>query len=236
MKQKVHRKYKDYFNKPITHYSEAVNLHQIEELANQKFSQQTYTYYTTGAMNGESYEENEHAFKRYKILPKVLVDVDGVDISTTILGEKISLPIIIAPTAMHNLAHFNGELETAKAANEMDTIICLSTMSSVSKSTIAKVAKHKWKQLYMPKDLKLAEKTIQSIEKDGYTVLVLTVDAPVMGIRDLENHGKFEGPDKRDSKTKTGTVESGLGQFFKRSFNSVRNFYLVNGLVYYRIH
>lgn len=216
-----HEKFSEELSKPIEHYSEAVNLFQIADLANRNYSKQAYAYYTTGSMNHESLEENDNAFRRYKILPKVLVDVSRVDTKVELLGEKIDMPICIAPTAMHKLAHFNGEIETAKAATELDTIICLSTMSSFSLTEVAKHAKHKWMQLYVQKNLSITEKTIKMIEKAGYTVLCVTVDAPVMGIRDVENMGKFDGPQGREKTNNTSKVESGLGQFFGKTFNSV---------------
>jgi isopentenyl diphosphate isomerase/L-lactate dehydrogenase-like FMN-dependent dehydrogenase len=241
MKQNFHEKYRDVLTRKIEHYSEAVNIYQIEDLANRNLSLQGYAYYSTGSLSHESLDENERAFKRYKILPRVLVDVSTFDTTTELLGEKIDMPICIAPTAMHKLAHFNGEIETAKAASELNTIICLSTMSNVSLSEVAQHATHKWMQLYVQKNLDITAKTIKMIEKAGYTALAVTVDAPVMGIRDVENFGKFEGPDKREETTHTHKVESGLGQFFSKTFNSVSNFFqfnlsfflfLVNGLEY----
>ena len=221
MKVKYHSRFNKELNEPIKEYKEAINTYQIEDLANRTYSKQAYVYYNSGAMNHESYIENEKAFKRYKILPKCLVKVSDIDISTELLGEKISVPICIAPTAMHNLCHFRGEVETAIAANELDTIMCLSTMTSCSMGDVAKTLNKKWKQLYMLKDLNAAEKTIKMIESYGYTTIVLTVDAPSMGIRDLENKGKFDGPAQRLQSKNTKQVESGMGQFFGRTFNSV---------------
>jgi len=229
MKLEIHDKFKKILEKPIEHYDEAVNTHQIEDLANRKFSLNAYSYYTTGSLDNQSLLENIRAFQRYKILPRCLVDISGLDTSVELLGEKIDIPICIAPTAMHKLAHHNGEIATAQAATELNTLLCLSSICSYSLTEVAKHAKVKWMQFYVPKDLKVAEKQIKMIENAGYTALVVTIDTPTFGIRDFENLSRFDGPEGAIKKKSSAVVESGMGQFFTRTFNLVRffNYYII---------
>eukprot|EP00340_Litonotus_pictus_P008906 CAMPEP_0170516730 /NCGR_PEP_ID=MMETSP0209-20121228/2877_1 /TAXON_ID=665100 ORGANISM="Litonotus pictus, Strain P1" /NCGR_SAMPLE_ID=MMETSP0209 /ASSEMBLY_ACC=CAM_ASM_000301 /LENGTH=327 /DNA_ID=CAMNT_0010801731 /DNA_START=168 /DNA_END=1151 /DNA_ORIENTATION=- len=166
------------------------------------------------------------AFKRYRILPRVLVDVSKVNTEVSLLGEKISMPICIAPAAYHKYANHEGEIGTSKAANELDTIFCVSNISSVSQSEIAKVLKNKWKQLYVMSNLSITEKAIKNIERAGYTVLVITVDMTTAGIRELDMIGKsHQSPDNKiipdqnagDSKKKS---KMGTGQYISASFST----------------
>jgi (S)-2-hydroxy-acid oxidase len=229
MKLKIHEKHKDNIKLKISNYKEAVNIYQIEDLANQTFNTNTYSYYSSGSFNMQSMVENVTDFETIKLLPKILVDVSSVDPSTELLGEKISIPVCFAPTALHKLCHPNGEVETALAANEVESLLCLSSISSVSLTKVAPNAKRKWMQLYIMKDLKKTELFIKMVERSGYTALVVTVDAPAMGIRDIENIYKFKGPEKETSENHDATntskgkkkVESGMGEFFSSTFNDV---------------
>lgn len=228
MKLEVHSKHKDAINMKINSYKDAVNLYQIEELANRTFNTNTYVYYQTGSSNMKALQENSSDFEKLYILPKILVDVSSCDTSVELLGEKIDIPVCIAPTAMHRLAHFNAEVETARASTLVDTVLCLSSISNVSLAQVAPYAKHKWMQLYVMKDLKKTELFVKLAEKSGYTTLVVTVDAPVMGVRDIENIYKFAGheEDKKEELV-DGTknkVESNFGKFFNSSFNTVSQY------------
>lgn len=220
MKLKIQEKYSDSLNLKIDHFKDAINIYQMEDLANKKFNLQTYSYYTTGSLNHETLEDNEASFKKYKIITRVLVDASDVDTSVELLGEKIKFPICIAPTSFHKLAHFNGELETADAATDLDTIMCLSIMTSVDLKVVAKKLKHKWMQIYIKKDLALVKNQIKEIEDAGYSVLVVTVDAPIMGLREMDNWSKFI-QSELSKNTQFKSAESHFGQFFCSNYNPV---------------
>ncbi len=226
---KYHPKHKEFLDKPIDNFDKATNIYQIKELAERKFDLNTYTYYSSGSMNMITLTSNEKDFEKIKILPRVLVNCENVDISTEVMGEKISLPVLFAPSALHKLAHFNAEVETAKAATNLDTVFCLSSVSSLGLNKISPYAKYKWMQLYMFKDMDKTEKFIKMIEQNGFTVLVVTVDTPVAAIRDIENMAKFndERVEKNNLKKKKDDLESGMGNYFNQTFSNTLDWNII---------
>ena len=108
----------------------ALNLCELEKLAKEQLSQSAHGYYFSGAWDEVTLRENLTAFERIKIHYRVLVDVSQRDMSTTLFGHRISMPILIAPTAFHKLAHPDGELATVRAAGKAGTIMVLSSLST----------------------------------------------------------------------------------------------------------
>jgi 4-hydroxymandelate oxidase len=120
---------------------------------------------------------NLAAFEALRLRPRVLVDVSHRDLSTEVLGQKISFPVMLAPIGIHQLAHPEGELASARAAGAAGTIMGLSTGSSYTIEEVADVATGPlWFQLYFFKDRELTETLVRRAERAGYTALVLTVD------------------------------------------------------------
>ncbi|EXC32292.1 Peroxisomal (S)-2-hydroxy-acid oxidase GLO4 [Morus notabilis] len=117
--------------------TEPVNVNEFQELAKKILPKMYYDFYTGGAEDQHTLKQNVEAFQRILLRPRVLVDVSRIDMSTTVLGFKISAPIMIAPTAMHQLAHPEGEVATARAADACNTIMVLSFSST---RTIEQVA------------------------------------------------------------------------------------------------
>lgn len=112
-------------NKPI-------NLLEYEAMAPQHLSQMALDYYASGAGDEVTLRHNRTAFESLKLRPRMLVDVSQRDLSTEILGEPVSMPILIAPMAFQCLAHPEGEIATAKAAAALGRVMILSTMSTKS--------------------------------------------------------------------------------------------------------
>ncbi|CAF1853482.1 unnamed protein product [Brassica napus] len=102
-----------------------VNMNEFQELAKLVLPKMYYEFYSGGAEDEHTLKENVEAFTRIMFRPRVLVDVSKIDTSTSILGYPISAPIMIAPTAMHMLAHPEGETATAKSAAACNTIMVL---------------------------------------------------------------------------------------------------------------
>ncbi|XP_067014362.2 uncharacterized protein Hao [Anabrus simplex] len=153
-------------------------------------------YYKSGAGEEFSLQLNRDAFNRLRLQPRVLRDVSCRDVSTTVLGCRVTLPVGIAPTAMQRMAHPEGECATARAAGAMGTVFTLSTLSTSSLEQVAAAAPDtlKWFQLYIYKDRKVTQQLVQRAEKAGFKALVLTVDAPVFGIRNADVRNKFSLP------------------------------------------
>ena len=133
---------------------------------------------------------NLAAFEALKLRPRVLADVRNRDLSTEVLGQKISLPVMLAPTGTHQRAHPLGELASARAAGDAGTIMALSTNSSYSIEEVAEVATGPlWFQLYFFKDRELTEILVRRAEQAGYGALLLTVDN--LGARSTERDSRY---------------------------------------------
>ncbi|XP_054282740.1 uncharacterized protein LOC128999963 [Macrosteles quadrilineatus] len=150
-------------------------------------------YYSSGAEHGHTLGLNREAFRRLRIRPRMLIDMTGLTMSTTVLGERVSLPIGIAPTAMQKMAHPLGECANAKAAGALGTIFTLSTIATSSLEELATDAPRtiKWFQLYIYKDREVTKRLVQRAENNGFKALVLTVDAPIFGIRYPDVRNQF---------------------------------------------
>ncbi|CAH1710748.1 unnamed protein product [Aphis gossypii] len=149
-------------------------------------------YYQSGACDEYTLSINNKAFNKLRIVPRMLRDVRNRDLSITVQGDRVNVPIGISPCAMHKMAHEDGECASARAAGKHGTIFILSTLSTCSLEEVATAAPNtvKWFQLYIYKDRALTTSLIRRAEKAGYKALVLTVDAPVFGIRykDIKNN------------------------------------------------
>ena len=133
---------------------------------------------------------NVRAMEAVRLRPRVLVDVSEIDTSTEVLGQNISLPVMLAPTGTHQRAHPAGELAAARAAAGADTIMGLSTASSYSIEEVAGVAeKPLWFQLYFFQDRELTEILIRRAENAGYTSIMLTVDN--LGANSRERESRY---------------------------------------------
>src|SRR5437016_707736 len=132
---------------------EPVNLHEFEALAKAKLSSMAYDYYSSGACDEITLHRNRSAYREILLKYRVLVDVSNRDLSTTVLGQKISFPVMIAPTAFQQMAHPEGEIATARAASAEDTIMVLSTLSNSPVEDVSKAGNgNLWFQLYVYKD------------------------------------------------------------------------------------
>ncbi|XP_062008782.1 peroxisomal (S)-2-hydroxyacid oxidase GLO4-like isoform X3 [Rosa rugosa] len=175
--------------------SEPVNVNEFQELAKQVLPKMYYDFYTGGAEDQFTLKENVEAFRRIILRPRVLVDVSRIDMSTTVLGYKISAPIMIAPTSMHQLAHPEGEVATARAAAASNTIMILSYSSTCTVEEVASSCNAvRFFQLYVFKRRDISAQIVQRAEKNGYKAIVLTVDAPRLGRREADIKNKMISP------------------------------------------
>ncbi|OMO70581.1 FMN-dependent dehydrogenase [Corchorus capsularis] len=175
--------------------AEPVNVNEFEELARLALPKMYYDYYRGGAEDQRTLKENMEAFQRITIRPRVLIDVSRIDLSTTVLGYKISAPIMIAPTAMHKLAHPEGEVATARAAAAHNTIMVLSYMSTCTIEEVASSCNAvRFFQIYMYKRRDITANLVQRAERCGYKAIVLTVDTPRLGRREADIKNKMIAP------------------------------------------
>ncbi|MBD1807083.1 amino acid adenylation domain-containing protein [Microcoleus sp. FACHB-SPT15] len=183
--------------KPIINSSERpINLFEYESLASQYLSEMALGYYTGGAWDEVTLRDNREAFERFKLSPRMLVDVSHRDLSTQILGQAVRMPILIAPTAFQCLAHPEGEMATRRAAAEMGVAMVLSTMSTKSLEEVASVpmSTPQWFQLYIHHDRALTRALVERAEAAGFSALCLTVDAQLAGSREKSRRNPFTLP------------------------------------------
>ncbi len=172
-----------------------VNLYDYEALARERLDAVAYDYFAGGANDEVTLRANRAAFEGLRLLPRVLVDASHRDLTTTILGTPVALPVLIAPTALHRLAHAEGELATARAAREAGIIMILSTLSTTPLEEVAAAAGPAWFQLYIYRDRGLTRELLGRVEAAGYRALVVTVDAPLLGRRERDVRNGFRLPE-----------------------------------------
>ena len=175
---------------------DAINLWELEERARELLPKMAYDYYASGANDEITLRENRAAYERIALLPRMLVDVSVRDMSTTVLGEPVSMPILIAPTALPGLAHPEGEIATTKAASAAKTLITLATLSTTSiEEAMAAATGPVWFQLYVFRDRRISASLVQRAEAAGCKSVVLTVDVPVLGKRERDVRNRLTLPD-----------------------------------------
>ncbi len=173
------------------------NFEDFRKLAKKKLPSPIFHYIDGGADDEITLNRNTSSFNDYDLVPSVLNDVSNVDMSTTVLGEKIDFPLFPAATAMHRLYHHEGERASAKAVEKMGTIFGTSTMGTVSIEEIAKVNKGpKSFQLYIHKDRGLTDNLLERCKKAGFSSMCLTVDTVVAGNRERDRRTGFTTPPK----------------------------------------
>ena len=127
--------------------------------------------------------------------PRVLVDVSSPDTSTTVLGQPVTMPILVAPTAFHELVHPDGEIGTARGAAEAGTLLVVSAIATRTLEEIAaSIAAPRWFQLYVWKDREVTAGLVKRATKSGYRAICLTVDTPVLGRREKDERNAFTLP------------------------------------------
>lgn len=133
---------------------------------------------------------------RWCIYPRVLRDVSSVDMSTTVLGQRVSMPICVAATAMQRMAHPDGETATARACRSCDTGMMLSSWATSTIEEVAEAAPGavRWMQLYIYKDRALTQSLVRRAEEAGYKGIFVTVDTPYLGRRRDDVRNRFKLP------------------------------------------
>lgn len=176
--------------------AEPVNIRDYERLAEERLDPGVFGYFAGGAGDERTLDENVAAFARWHLRPRVLVDVGSVTTKTTVVEQDVSMPLLVAPTAFHRLAHPEGELATARGAAAAGTVMCLSTLASVSPAELAAAAPEgrRWFQLYWPRDRGFTQELLAAAVEAGFSALVLTVDFPAAGRRERDIRASFRLP------------------------------------------
>lgn len=138
--------------------------------------------------------ENHAAFHKIWFRPRILVDVENIDMTTTMLGTKCSIPFYVTATALGKLGHPEGEVVLTKAAHRHEVVQMIPTLASCSFDEIVDAKQGdqvQWLQLYVNKDREITRKIVEHAEKRGCKGLFITVDAPQLGRREKDMRSKF---------------------------------------------
>jgi 4-hydroxymandelate oxidase len=172
-----------------------LNLRELAAAARARLPQLASDYYASGADDERALARNEAAFARAVLHYRVLVDVASRSTATTVLGHAVALPVLVAPTAFHRLAHPDGELASVRGAGDAGTVFILSTLSNTRiEDVVAAAAGPVWFQLYVYRDRGATEALVRRAEAAGARALVVTVDAPYLGRRERDVRNGFALP------------------------------------------
>ncbi|MCB0035760.1 MAG: alpha-hydroxy-acid oxidizing protein, partial [Anaerolineales bacterium] len=150
-----------------------LNLFDYEKAAAEKMHAPYNAYYAGGVAENITLTDNRRAFEQIKLRPKMLRNVSEVSTETTIMGVPSAMPVMIAPAAMHTLAHPEGEMGMARAAKEAGVIQILSTMSTYAVDEVAAVGHNLWFQLYVFRERAVTEMLVKRAEAAGCQALVV---------------------------------------------------------------
>jgi 4-hydroxymandelate oxidase len=176
--------------------ADVVAVADYEPLARERVSPQTWAYIAGGAGDELTLRRNREAFDALALAPRVLADLAGATTTVELFGRTFAHPMLLAPVAYQKLAHPDGELATAHAASALKTGMVVSAQASVAIEDIARATQAPlWCQLYVQPDRACTRELAQRAEAAGYAALVLTVDAPVSGVRNREQRAGFRLPD-----------------------------------------
>jgi isopentenyl diphosphate isomerase/L-lactate dehydrogenase-like FMN-dependent dehydrogenase len=189
----------------VTH----LNVADYEREAERLLDPGTFGYFAGGAGDERTLRDNVEAFSRWNLRPRVLVDVGEVTTETTVLGREVSMPLLVAPTAFQRLANPDGEVATARAAATAGTVMCQSTLSSVTPDELAAAAPgaRLWFQLYWARDRGFTAELLAAVVEAGFEALVLTVDFPAAGRRERDLRAAFTLPDDLATPNIPGSLE-----------------------------
>ena len=171
------------------------NLAEFEPLAQRALPKAVYDHLAGGSDDEWTLRENLMAYQRIQLIPRVLRDVTQCDPSITILGQKLAMPVILAPVACHCLFHPEGEFAVARAAAEAGLVFTVSTGASYSLEEVAQSCEGpRWFQLYAYQDREITRGLVERAEAAGYQAICLTVDSPVSGRRERDLRNRFIRP------------------------------------------
>jgi L-lactate dehydrogenase (cytochrome) len=190
------------------------NLVDFEAVARHVMKKPAWAYYSSGADDEITMRENHSAFHKIWFRPRVLVDVENVDISTTMLGTKVDIPFYVTATALGKLGHPEGEVVLTRGAKMHNVVQMIPTLASCSFDEIVDAREGdqvQWLQLYVNKNREITKKIVQHAEKRGCKGLFITVDAPQLGRREKDMRSKFDDTGSNVQSTGGDNVDRSQG-------------------------
>ena len=173
------------------------NFEDFRKLAKKRLPDPIFHYIDGGADDETTLKRNTNSFDDCDLIPNILRSVGEPDLSTTVFGRKIDMPIFLSPTAMQSLYHPDGDKASARAAEKFGTMYSMSTMASFSIEEIANISSGpKLFQLYIHKDKSFTDDLIDRCKRANFDGLCLTVDTLVAGNRERDHRTGFTTPPK----------------------------------------
>jgi L-lactate dehydrogenase (cytochrome) len=165
----------------------ALNIDELREKARRRLPTAVFDFIDGAAEDEVTLRHNREAFGKYALVPRVGIDVSAIELATTVLGQPLAVPLLLAPTGLCGMATSRGEIPTARAAKEAGILCAVSCLSSVTLEEVAREAPgDHWFQLYVWKDRKRTQELVERAALNGYRVLVVTLDVPVLGQRERD--------------------------------------------------
>jgi len=173
------------------------NIKDFRKLAKKRLPSPIFHYIDGAADDEVTYRRNTEAYEQCDLIPNVLAGVENIDMSTTVMGQKLDMPLYFAPTALQRLFHHDGERAVGKAAQKFGTMFGISSLGTVSIEEIAKtISTPKLFQLYVHKDKGLTRNMIDRCKEANFDAMALTVDTIVGGNRERDLYTGFTSPPK----------------------------------------
>ncbi len=173
------------------------NTKDFRKLAKQRLPGPIFHYIDGAADDEITYKRNTEAYNTCDLVPNVLAGIDNVDMTTTVMGQKLKMPLYCAPTALQRLFHYEGEIAVAKAAEKLGTMFGVSSLGTASIEEISElVTTPKLFQLYVHKDKGLNKDLIERCKNSNFEAMCVTVDTAVGGNRERDLYTGFTIPMK----------------------------------------
>ncbi len=186
---------------------EAQNIFDLRDMAKRRLPKWLFEFVDRGTEDEIALRNNREAFERIKFRPRMLVDVSGRKLDTTIFGKEHKMPIGIAPTGAAGMMWYQGELELARAAKAAGIPFSPATGSITSMETVAgEVGGTLWMQLYMWADRRLSHQLVRRASAAGFEALLVTVDGAVAGNREYNRRNGYSVPFKYNRKNTTDVL------------------------------
>jgi 4-hydroxymandelate oxidase len=171
-----------------------LNLHEYETAARALLPPAVFDFIAGGSGDEVTLRAPRASFGRWCLLPRVLRGLRETSTATSVLGQEVSLPVLIAPMGAHRLCHTDGECASARAARAAGTVFTLSTPSTITMEEVAAEAGPWWFQLYLFRDRGVTRELVARAKAAGASALVVTVDMPVSGRRERDERNQFALP------------------------------------------
>jgi 4-hydroxymandelate oxidase len=182
------------FEAPLVDDPTLINIFDYEARALELLPEMALSYYVSGSGDERTLRDNREAFGRRRFLPRVMTDTSRIDLEVEVLGRRWAVPLFTCPTALHRMAHPDGELATARATAKRGITMTLSTSGSTDMAEVAEVGGPRWFQVYLLADPGARRALIERAVATGYEAFVMTVDLQRLGRRERDIRVGFQLP------------------------------------------